>query len=221
MRGWNSWPARREGPDGRRVTPARARRRPRARAMRPDFSYLKLSPAGKVARPDAAAPAAEIRLLSEGLVRVLDEEHRAVGPWNPHLDAAGTAGGAPAHAADAHFRRPHAAHPALGKDFLLHALLRRGGRVGRDGDGAAAHRHAVSLVPQPGPLLRARPADARPDVPAAFEHARHVQGPAASGHVSLARRQYLLDLRQPRNAVPAGGRLGDGGGDQGPGRRSR
>ena len=47
----------------------------------PDFSYLKLSPAGKIARPDAGSPASEIQYLSEGLVRVLDEEHRAVGPW--------------------------------------------------------------------------------------------------------------------------------------------
>jgi 2-oxoisovalerate dehydrogenase E1 component alpha subunit len=53
----------------------------------PDFSYLRLSPAGEIARPDAAAPALETRYLSEGLVRVLDEEHRAVGPWHPHLDA--------------------------------------------------------------------------------------------------------------------------------------
>ncbi len=53
----------------------------------PDFSYLKLMPAGKAARPDAAASAAEVRHLSEGLVRVLDEGHRAVGPWNPQLDA--------------------------------------------------------------------------------------------------------------------------------------
>lgn len=53
----------------------------------PDFSYLKLSPAGSVARPDVETPTAEIRHLSEGLVRVLDDGHRAVGPWHPQLDA--------------------------------------------------------------------------------------------------------------------------------------
>ncbi len=53
----------------------------------PDFSYLRLSPAGKIARPDVTAPALEIAYLSAGLVRVLDDEHGAVGPWNPHLDA--------------------------------------------------------------------------------------------------------------------------------------
>ncbi len=54
---------------------------------KPDFSYLKLAPAGKTPRPDSNAPAGEIRYLPEGLVRVLDDGHQAVGPWNPHLDA--------------------------------------------------------------------------------------------------------------------------------------
>ncbi|HUO95103.1 MAG TPA: thiamine pyrophosphate-dependent enzyme [Steroidobacteraceae bacterium] len=52
----------------------------------PDFSYVRLSTAGAVARPDVAAPAADIEQLSVDLIRVLDDQHRAVGPWNPHLD---------------------------------------------------------------------------------------------------------------------------------------
>lgn len=54
----------------------------------PDFGYVALSPAGAVARPDPTAPLAEIEHLATQLVRVLDDEHRAVGPWDPHLDAA-------------------------------------------------------------------------------------------------------------------------------------
>lgn len=54
----------------------------------PDFSYVALSPAGAVARPDPNAPLAELGHLSTELVRVLDDGHRAVGPWDPHLDAA-------------------------------------------------------------------------------------------------------------------------------------
>ena len=54
----------------------------------PDFSYVRLSPAGAVARPDIAAPALEIENLSTELVRVLDDEQRAIGPWNPHLEPA-------------------------------------------------------------------------------------------------------------------------------------
>ncbi|MEM6638598.1 MAG: thiamine pyrophosphate-dependent enzyme [Pseudomonadota bacterium] len=54
----------------------------------PDFSYLDLSPAGSVDRPSIDAPARDVENLSSQLVRVLDDEHRAVGAWNPDLDAA-------------------------------------------------------------------------------------------------------------------------------------
>ncbi|MDJ0911844.1 MAG: thiamine pyrophosphate-dependent enzyme [Woeseiaceae bacterium] len=52
----------------------------------PDFSYLDLSPAGAVEKPPVAARTRDIEFLSSGLVRVLDDEHQAVGPWNPLLD---------------------------------------------------------------------------------------------------------------------------------------
>jgi 2-oxoisovalerate dehydrogenase E1 component alpha subunit len=54
----------------------------------PDFSYLELSPAGAVRRPDVNARARDIGSLAVDLVRVLDDEHDAVGPWHPHLEAA-------------------------------------------------------------------------------------------------------------------------------------
>jgi 2-oxoisovalerate dehydrogenase E1 component alpha subunit len=54
----------------------------------PDFSYVQLSPAGAVARPDVNARARDIGSLSLDLVRVLDDAGHAVGPWHPHLDAA-------------------------------------------------------------------------------------------------------------------------------------
>ncbi len=53
----------------------------------PDFSYLQLSPAGELARPETQASWRELGYLSTGLVRVLDDAHHAVGNWNPHLDA--------------------------------------------------------------------------------------------------------------------------------------
>ncbi len=52
----------------------------------PDFDYVALSPAGAVARPDVNLPAREIDDLAFELVRVLDDDHDAVGPWDPHLD---------------------------------------------------------------------------------------------------------------------------------------
>jgi 2-oxoisovalerate dehydrogenase E1 component alpha subunit len=52
----------------------------------PDFSGMVIPSAGSTPRPDVAAPAAETHPLALQLVRVLDEEHRAVGPWDPKLD---------------------------------------------------------------------------------------------------------------------------------------
>jgi len=52
----------------------------------PDFSYLTLSAAGSVPRPDPAAPFAELERLAFDLVRVLDDGHSAVGPWHTPLD---------------------------------------------------------------------------------------------------------------------------------------
>lgn len=54
---------------------------------KPDFSYLALSAAGEVVRPTTDSRVAEIEFLANGLVRVLDDEHVARGPWNPGLDA--------------------------------------------------------------------------------------------------------------------------------------
>src|ERR1700761_5134224 len=54
----------------------------------PDFSYLQISPAGALARPDVTATLTDIEYLSTGMVRVLDETQAAVGPWTPHLEPA-------------------------------------------------------------------------------------------------------------------------------------
>jgi 2-oxoisovalerate dehydrogenase E1 component alpha subunit len=51
----------------------------------PDFSDLQIPPAGSVSRPDVAAPPSAARDLVYTLVRVFDEEGKAVGPWNPKL----------------------------------------------------------------------------------------------------------------------------------------
>lgn len=51
-----------------------------------DFGYLAIPPAGSAPRPDPTCPAGETAPLTTGLVRVLDDEGRAVGPWDPGLD---------------------------------------------------------------------------------------------------------------------------------------
>ncbi|MCM8731730.1 3-methyl-2-oxobutanoate dehydrogenase (2-methylpropanoyl-transferring) subunit alpha [Hephaestia sp. GCM10023244] len=50
-----------------------------------DFSDIAVPPAGAGRRPDSADNAATFTELAYGLVRVLDEEARAVGPWDPRL----------------------------------------------------------------------------------------------------------------------------------------
>ncbi len=52
----------------------------------PDFSYLALSAAGVVDRPAVDSRVADIEFLTSELVRVLDDDHIAQGPWNPQLD---------------------------------------------------------------------------------------------------------------------------------------
>jgi 2-oxoisovalerate dehydrogenase E1 component alpha subunit len=52
-----------------------------------DFSYLRLAHAGAVRRPDVEVAAADTGDLANTLVRVLDDDGRAVGPWAPALDS--------------------------------------------------------------------------------------------------------------------------------------
>ena len=53
---------------------------------RTDFSFLHLSAAGAVRRPAVNAPPLETTDLAYALVRVLDDDGRAVGPWAPQVD---------------------------------------------------------------------------------------------------------------------------------------
>ncbi|MGB5247328.1 MAG: thiamine pyrophosphate-dependent enzyme [Woeseia sp.] len=63
--------------------------RPSARpGDKPDFSYLQLSAAGEIERPPVDVPVRDIDHLSLGLVRVLDDDHKAKGSWNPGIDPA-------------------------------------------------------------------------------------------------------------------------------------
>src|SRR3546814_6575428 len=50
-----------------------------------DFADIEVPPAGAGRRPDVAEGAAAFPELAYGLVRVLDDEARAVGPWDPRL----------------------------------------------------------------------------------------------------------------------------------------
>src|SRR5437868_15266720 len=52
----------------------------------PDFSSLNLPAAGSAPRPDTNVAAAETHPLTTALVRVLGENNKAVGAWDPKLD---------------------------------------------------------------------------------------------------------------------------------------
>jgi len=52
-----------------------------------DFSYLKVARAGDVRRPPVDAAPADTADLAHTLIRALDEDHRAVGPWDPKSDS--------------------------------------------------------------------------------------------------------------------------------------
>jgi 2-oxoisovalerate dehydrogenase E1 component alpha subunit len=52
----------------------------------PDFSYLHLKPAGETRRPPVDALPSATSDLAYGLVRVLDENGRAAGPWVPAVE---------------------------------------------------------------------------------------------------------------------------------------
>ena len=53
-----------------------------------DFSYLHVSPAGAVRKPPVATSHFDTNDLAYSLVRVLDEEGQAVGPWVPQIEPA-------------------------------------------------------------------------------------------------------------------------------------
>ena len=50
-----------------------------------DFSYLSISPAGAVRKPPTDTSAADTTDLATSLVRVLDDDGKAVGPWAPAM----------------------------------------------------------------------------------------------------------------------------------------
>ena len=52
----------------------------------PDFSWVKAPAAGSVARPDIGAEPHEMRAHAYALIRVLDDDGAAAGPWDPKLD---------------------------------------------------------------------------------------------------------------------------------------
>ncbi|MDH3399615.1 MAG: hypothetical protein OEM03_01475 [Chromatiales bacterium] len=53
---------------------------------KPDFSYLQISQPGEVMRPDVNTHAMDMADLAQSMVRVLKDNAKTTGPWNPHLE---------------------------------------------------------------------------------------------------------------------------------------
>ena len=188
----------------------------------PDFSYIDLVPAGgssTAGSEHAVTRHAELADLRHGARAGRRRSRR--GSVGSAARPARPPGWPPAHAGNAALRRAHAQDAAPGENFVLHEVSgrRSGLRGGRDG--LAAERHAVPVLPQPGPADHAWAQLHGPDVSVPVEQQRHVQGPPDADHVPLAPRQHLLRVRQPDHPVSAGRGLGHGRGHQGRGRHRR
>ena len=108
----------------------------------PDFSHLRLSDAGAAPRPEVSAHVRDMECLAYDLVRVLDDEHRAVGPWRPDLEV---------HALEAGLR-----HMVLTRAFDARMLrMQRQGKLSfymqSLGEEAVSVAHAMAL--EPGDML--------------------------------------------------------------------
>ena len=181
-----------------------------------DFSYLHVSPAGAVRRPPVDTQSVDTSDLAYALVRVLDDDGHAVGPWATQTDAQAAAPRPARDDEDAHLRRPHADRAAAKEDVVLHAVPGRRGDRHRACAGARPWRHVLSDLPPAGPAARARRRrHGRDDLPVAVQRARSAEGPAAAGDVFVQARRLLQRQRQPGHAVHPGGGLGHGVGDQG------
>src|SRR5204863_2132623 len=53
---------------------------------KPDFSHIKVPQAGEVRRPDINVTAKDTADIAYSLIRVLGEDDKAHGSWDPHLD---------------------------------------------------------------------------------------------------------------------------------------
>ena len=94
----------------------------------PDFSNLAIPAGGRAAASrQRGRRRPKPRRSRPHLVRVLDDDHRAVGPWDPKLDADTLRKMLQRHGHGAGVRRPHVPRAAAGEDQLLHEVHRRGG----------------------------------------------------------------------------------------------
>ncbi|QBX36388.1 3-methyl-2-oxobutanoate dehydrogenase (2-methylpropanoyl-transferring) subunit alpha [Brevundimonas sp. S30B] len=126
----------------------------------PDFSHLKLDPAGAVDRPEPTAKAEAMRDHAFRLVRVLDDEGRAVGPWDPRLDPETLRRGLKAMVLTRAFDdRMHRAHRQGKTSFYMKCTgeeaiaVAQGMVLGRENMGFPTYRQQGLLIARGYPLV--------------------------------------------------------------------
>lgn len=126
----------------------------------PDFSHLKLDPAGAVDRPEPTAKAGAMRDHAFRLVRVLDDEGRAVGPWDPRLDPETLRRGLKAMVLTRAFDdRMHRAHRQGKTSFYMKCTgeeaiaVAQGMVLGRENMGFPTYRQQGLLIARGYPLV--------------------------------------------------------------------
>ena len=131
---------------------------------KPDFSYLKLAPAGSVDRPPVHASAAQMHDYAYSLVRVLDDAGNAVGPWAPQVDAELLRTGLRAMMKTRVVRYADATGAAAEESIVLYAVPRRRSDCRGARARARAGRHVLSQLSAAGLSDRAWHAAGRHDV---------------------------------------------------------
>ena len=179
----------------------------------PDFSYLAVPPAGTVRRPDVAVDPYEIRDLADSMIRVLDGDGRAVGPWTPDIDAEALRRGLRAMVMTRVYDDRMLQSQRQGKtSFYMRCTgeeaiaVAQALELDRRDMFFPTYRQQGWLIARDWPLV-----DMMCQI---FSNEKdRLHGRQMPVMYSAKDARVLLHLRQPRHAIRAGCRVGDGGGD--------
>ena len=150
----------------------------------PTSRTSKLRPPAVSLRPEPTLNPSDIRDLAYSLIRVLDDDGAAVGPWVPNRCCAGLHEGLRAMMMTRAFDERMIDRAAPGQDLVLHALhRRRGDRRRRKRWRCDADDMCLPDLPPAGIADRPPLAAGRDDVPGLSNAKRPAERPAVAGHV--------------------------------------
>ena len=177
----------------------------------PDFTGVIVPEVGDVARPPVDAKAGDITKLAYSLIRVLDGEGRAAGPWDPKLDAETLRRGLKAMMLTRAYDDRMYRAQRQGKTSFYMKMHRRGGGQRRLRAGARQSGYVFSLLPPAGTADRARLSARRHDVPGLFQRAA-IRSKAASCRSCIPAREFGFFTISGNlgTQFPPSRRLGDG-----------